>query len=1052
MDGQDIGEFKKRGYLKGTKTIIIRNIVIGAGACIFLGSIAYFVNKIGESGPDSKLQKPIQLMRNQESERAENRLKVQIRRMERARNVAEFASKALRIKSRGAYNKDPQIGMKNDEEKLCQTCKQLFGRSVYDDHVTKCLRAKFSRKNPGDFVICQICQEDISNLRSLQQTVHVNKCIDKSKRQEVLLHNAKSQVADCPLCGQSRKSHLKKCSSQKGISTAELLDKVNEQEATRRSLLEAGIVPPQNSCPPRKRLKKSERNEKKFAADMQRAIDLSVSEDANRAPVKDAFSVLMTPTKKIPARGKKRRPPVKPSRLMEQSAEETRQKIAKKMAAIVVDEVKNNSSEVPNLKESQVRNRSEELQLWSKASSKDVCSGYYVPQLAAHLRKNPSIQRTAPVETLNNTTLIASTQTALLLAELELDQTTLTQPERLANISRLNSSCNLLNQTGFCLEPDEETDPDIGASFEVMLGNQSLSDIVFICLDGQVPAHKFVLCSRLSQDVWRSVENERELNVDVNKDTLLSFLRYLYTGRVPRVLNVQFQSLARKFQVKFLEEACNFERLKEDDLSESSESDESAIEEDSDQRELHEEEDEDILALLKDESPKVAEVASPQEVVYNSDADLFEDTAEIVDLTGDSSQNLITTPDMFPTEKVVRTKSRLNEDEDSSASQELLDSSPTFATQQAVDLTQNEASTPVFSEDELPDIATSPQATSPPTSPEAISPQATSPEATSPEAISPLTSPPTSPEAISPLTSPPTSPEAISPLTSPPTSPEAISLQATSPQATSPLSPLTSPPTSPQTTSPQRVATQDVWQDFDDGGMDEILVEAEEEAMVAPPVYDPPTDIETDVSFMESAVTPVNKACEAKKKGKAPVVPSPFTPMPSYKDMNTPALKREGQKYGVRPMPRKRMTQVLTNIYQETHQYETDSEVDESLLKEKASSDGLNLSSSDDVCLMPEESILIEEKETLKLSRKDVAAKKELVWNFIRGNEEIYRQVLHYEPLEFDDFLLRIKSLGHVIGASIVIEALDDMCMGFTTRSKNDGNRHIRKKRKTDKK
>ncbi|XP_077865570.1 uncharacterized protein LOC102802015 [Saccoglossus kowalevskii] len=46
----------------------------------------------------------------------------------------------------------------------------------------------------------------------------------------------------------------------------------------------------------------------------------------------------------------------------------------------------------------------------------------------------------------------------------------------------------------------------------------------------------------------------------------------------------------------------------------------------------------------------------------------------------------------------------------------------------------------------------------------------------------------------------------------------------------------------------------------------------------------------------------------------------PVTPMPMYYDMNTPLLKGELHKFGVRPLPRKKAVILLKNIYDFTHQ------------------------------------------------------------------------------------------------------------------------------------
>lgn len=68
--------------------------------------------------------------------------------------------------------------------------------------------------------------------------------------------------------------------------------------------------------------------------------------------------------------------------------------------------------------------------------------------------------------------------------------------------------------------------------------------------------------------------------------------------------------------------------------------------------------------------------------------------------------------------------------------------------------------------------------------------------------------------------------------------------------------------------------------------------------------YDPPTDIDTDLSFCavemdnsEGLPADSRRASKAPlkgrtaKKGKVPTVPSPFTPMPDYKSMKTPELR-----------------------------------------------------------------------------------------------------------------------------------------------------------------
>nr|XP_014340852.1 PREDICTED: structure-specific endonuclease subunit SLX4 [Latimeria chalumnae] len=74
-----------------------------------------------------------------------------------------------------------------------------------------------------------------------------------------------------------------------------------------------------------------------------------------------------------------------------------------------------------------------------------------------------------------------------------------------------------------------------------------------------------------------------------------------------------------------------------------------------------------------------------------------------------------------------------------------------------------------------------------------------------------------------------------------------------------------------------------------------------------------------------SAVPPTQRAKELKtpvaidhKKNKGPVVP--ITPMPTYSDMDTPNLKQELSRFGVRPLPKRQMILKLKEIHQYTHQ------------------------------------------------------------------------------------------------------------------------------------
>jgi hypothetical protein len=43
--GEDLGKFRKSGFIKGTKLAVYRNVFVGTGLAIFFGTLAGFVYK-----------------------------------------------------------------------------------------------------------------------------------------------------------------------------------------------------------------------------------------------------------------------------------------------------------------------------------------------------------------------------------------------------------------------------------------------------------------------------------------------------------------------------------------------------------------------------------------------------------------------------------------------------------------------------------------------------------------------------------------------------------------------------------------------------------------------------------------------------------------------------------------------------------------------------------------------------------------------------------------------------------------------------------------------
>ncbi|XP_053712738.1 structure-specific endonuclease subunit SLX4-like [Synchiropus splendidus] len=87
----------------------------------------------------------------------------------------------------------------------------------------------------GGLYFCQICQRDLSHMTPEGRMQHTNRCLDESEHPHPDPPSAAAGLPDCPICGQkfksqkSRSSHLKRCSSDMGVSPAVLLQALQRQ-------------------------------------------------------------------------------------------------------------------------------------------------------------------------------------------------------------------------------------------------------------------------------------------------------------------------------------------------------------------------------------------------------------------------------------------------------------------------------------------------------------------------------------------------------------------------------------------------------------------------------------------------------------------------------------------------------------------------------------------------------------------------------------------------------------------------------------------------------
>ncbi|ESO93782.1 hypothetical protein LOTGIDRAFT_228558 [Lottia gigantea] len=251
--------------------------------------------------------------------------------------------------------------------------------------------------------------------------------------------------------------------------------------------------------------------------------------------------------------------------------------------------------------------------------------------------------------------------------------------------------------------------------------------------------------------------------------------------------------------------------------------------------------------------------------------------------------------------------------------------------------------------------------------------------------------------------------------------------------------------------------------------------------------------------------TPTLSESAKKRRAKKPwVAPSPFTPMPNYDAMNTPQLQKQINKYGLRPACKKRMKDVLSTIYHETHQYETDSdcEIDAeklNLMKQKvekiqekeikskkstrgtkkapakqtktvkkpsskkitkppiqtinfplegSSDDQLSSSQNSDISDLPEESILAvrddddDESDGPKCSKSELHKK---LTEYIKSNTDIHIDTLQYIPLEIDIFKKRMTENGIKCSMEKLQEYFDEKCISFTMKNNRKPRKQKRK-------
>ncbi len=204
---------------------------------------------------------------------------------------------------------------------------------------------------------------------------------------------------------------------------------------------------------------------------------------------------------------------------------------------------------------------------------------------------------------------------------------------------------------------------------------------------------------------------------------------------------------------------------------------------------------------------------------------------------------------------------------------------------------------------------------------------------------------------------------------------------------------------------------------------------------------------------------------------------SPLTPMPSFVSMDTPNLKDELKRFGIKALPRKQAVRKLVEIYEYTHKNklmrksksctdlcdtsknkksEAAKEIDlieassttKSIIKPKKSKLKKTMSNLDTVIEKLKPKVVTADNDLAQFENDDPITFsqqvsslsedeiKEKVYEYIKNNNDLYNKVLNYEPLDFESFFQEIKNLGQFkISTKLLMKILDEQCVTFTLKN-----------------
>lgn len=107
---------------------------------------------------------------------------------------------------------------------------------------------------------------------------------------------------------------------------------------------------------------------------------------------------------------------------------------------------------------------------------------------------------------------------------------------------------------------------ELTVDLETLLDTKQYSDMILSVGESELPVHKAILAARspvfgamFAHSSTREVQEGRVLIEDAQKEAVVSFIRYLYTGLIPpnEQLTDELLALADKYEVPLLKDACD---------------------------------------------------------------------------------------------------------------------------------------------------------------------------------------------------------------------------------------------------------------------------------------------------------------------------------------------------------------------------------------------------------------------------------------------------------------------------------------------------------------